>query len=141
MNAILTMDPVLNLTNITAPENGGEYICVAVNDAGAGLSTSTLYVVPEFIEEPQDIKTENGSVESFSCLAESFPFPEYQWERYVNGQYEALSGEDGTVLEFDPVSYTDAGVYRCVVTNTINNTLNTIVSQNATLYGKIMELH
>ena len=136
MNAVLTMNPVFNLTNITAPENGGEYICIAVNDAGAGMSTSTLYVIPEFLQEPQDIKTEDGVVESFTCLAESFPFPVYQWERLVNGELEVVSGENGTVLQFNPVSYTDAGVYRCVVTNTINNTLNTIESQNATLFGK-----
>ena len=140
MNATLTMNPVLNRTDITAPEDGGEYICIAVNDAGVGLSTSTLYVLPEFLEEPQDIKTDDGDVVYFTCLAESFPFPAYQWERLVNGQFEIVSGENGTVLLFDPVSYTDAGVYRCVVTNTINNTLNTIESQNATLFGKRIKM-
>ena len=136
MNAVVTMNPVFNLIDVTAPENGGEYICIAVNDAGIGLSTSTLYVIPEFLQEPQDIKTEDGVVESFTCEAESFPFPVYQWERLVNGEFEVISGENGTVLLFYPVSYADAGVYRCVVTNTINNTLNSIESQNAILFGK-----
>ena len=135
------MTPVLNLINITAPENGGEYICIAVNEAGAGLSTSTLYVIPEFLQEPQDIKTEDGVVESFTCVAESFPFPVYQWERLVNGEFEVVSDENRTVLLFSHVGYSDAGVYRCVVTNTINNTLNTIESQNATLFGKINRLY
>ena len=135
------MTPVLNLNNITAPENGGEYICIAVNEAGAGLSTSILYVIPEFLQEPQDIKTEDGVVESFMCVTESFPFPAYQWKRLVNGEFEVVSGESGTVLLFNPVGYADAGVYRCVVTNTINNTLNSIKSQNATLFGKIMKIY
>ena len=136
MNAVLTMNPVFDLNNITAPENGGEYICIAVNDAGIGLSTSTLYVIPEFLQEPQEIKIEVGVDESFTCEAESFPFPVYQWERLVNGEIEVVSGEDGTVLLFTPATYADAGVYRCVVTNTINNTLNSIESQNAILFGK-----
>ena len=141
LNATIAMTPVLNVTNITAPENGGEYICIAVNEAGAGLSTSTLYVIPEFLQEPQDIETEDGVVESFMCVAESFPFPVYQWERLVNGEFEVVSGENETVLLFNPVRYADAGVYRCVVTNTINNTLNSIESQNATLFGKTMKIY
>ena len=122
MNAVLTMNPVFNLTDITAPENGGEYICIAVNDAGVGLSTSELNVLLEFVEQPQSINATVPSSFNLTCLAESFPYPSYQWQMMNRGtlMFEDIDGENRTTLEFDPVDFSDFGLYRCVATNTIN---------------------
>ena len=82
LNATLSMTSVLTLTDVNAPDNGGEYTCVAINDAGVGLSISTLYFEPQFIEEPVDTEA-NSILDSVSlrCRAEAFPFPNYQWQK------------------------------------------------------------
>ena len=136
LNATLSMTSVLTLTDVNAPDNGGEYTCVAINDAGVGLSISTLYFEPQFIEEPVDTEA-NSILDSVSlrCRAEAFPFPNYQWQKRVSGVFEEIVGETNEVLVEDDAEHSDAGVYRCVVTNTINNTINTIISKVATIYG------
>ena len=131
MNATLTMNPVLNRTDITAPEDGGEYICIAVNDAGVGLSTSQLNVLPEFVEQPLSINTTVPSSFNLTCLAESFPYPSYQWQMMNTGMFEDIEGENRTYLEFDPVDFSDFGMYRCVATNTINGEEYTNTSEAA----------
>ena len=125
------MSSVLTLTNVNAPDNGGEYTCVAINDAGVGLSISTLYFEPQFIEEPVD--TETNSSLSLICRAESFPFPMYQWQKKMSGMFSDIAEENSELFKIDADS--DAGVYQCIVMNTINNTVNSITSREAIIYG------
>ena len=135
-NAALTTSSTLVLTNISAPVNGGEYTCLTINNAGFGLSTSTLYFKPQFIEEPVDREV-NSLLDSVSlrCKAEAFPFPNYQWQKRVSGAFVDIARETNEVFVEDDAEHSDAGVYRCVVTNTINNTVYTIISREATIYG------
>ena len=107
------INPALTVSNITAM-NGGSYTCVVSNAAGNDSATALLYVEPIIVTQPTDILTRNGTVESFTCVAESFPAPEYTWEKYndESGSYDTVSR--GSVFEFTPAVFGDEGNYRCV---------------------------
>ena len=81
LNATLSVSPVLNLYNTSPSENGGEYICGAVNDAGIGLSFSYINFIPEIVEQPQSVTVEPTDPVSLTCKADGFPYPEYHWQR------------------------------------------------------------
>ena len=121
-NAAISMNRTLTLNSITAPDNGGQYTCVAVNEAGNGTSTGTLYVLPEFVVHPQSINTTNGSAFNLTCIAEAFPLHTIQWQRMnrSSGQFEDIVGQTMNYLEFNPVNHGDFGMYHCVATNYIN---------------------
>ena len=80
-NLIGETNTILTIGNIDAV-NGGNYTCVVSNAAGNYSATATLYVVPTIVTQPADILTRNGTVVNFSCEAESFPAPEYQWDKF-----------------------------------------------------------
>ena len=135
---ILEEGNLLTITNISANADGGTYFCVIFNEAGYDVAMGTLYVTPRIIVEPEDIKTDVNEVVYFECIAESFPFPMYQWERFIDGEAITQSGETSTQLLFNPVYYDNSGVYRCVVSAELDISTNTTVSRNATLYGEFV---
>ena len=73
----------------------------------------------------------------FTCEAQSFPHPTYNWERLIDGGFVKDERGNMTTLSFMPVSYNDAGVYRCVATSSNESkVISTLGSDNATLYGE-----
>ena len=137
MAATKAMTTTLDVVNGNAPEHGGEYVCVAVNDAGTEISISTLNFLPEFIEQPA-VDTEINSLSdnvTLTCRAESFPFPTYQWQKRISGEFVNIVNETGEMFVETDVEHNNAGVYRCVVTNIINGVTNTIMSMPATVHG------
>ena len=106
-------DTTLTVSNISAM-NGGSYTCVVSNAAGNDSATAVLYVEPIIVTQPTDILTRNGTVVNFTCVAESFPDPEYTWEKYndESGSYDTVS--HSSVFEFTPAVFGDEGSYRCV---------------------------
>ena len=125
-------DATLTVSNISAM-NGGSYTCVVSNAAGNDSATAVLYVEPIIVTQPTDILTRNGTVESFTCAAESFPASEYTWEKYneENGSFDMVSS--GQVLEFTPAVFGDEGSYRCVAS--LPGTSRTATSDQAALTG------
>ena len=107
------IDTTLTVSNITAM-NGGSYTCVVSNAVGSDSATALLYVEPIIVTQPTNILTRNGTVVNFTCVAESFPAPEYTWEKYIeeNGSYDTV--RSGPVLQFTPAVFGDEGSYRCV---------------------------
>ena len=106
-NTTLTIDDI-------GAVNGGNYTCVVSNAAGSDSATATLYVAPAIVTQPTDILTRNGTIVSFTCEAESFLAPTYQWERYDETVAAfVIVGSDPT-LEFSPVVFGDEGRYHCV---------------------------
>jgi len=95
-------------------EDGGNYTCIVRNAAGSDNSTSMLLVVPTITIQPVDQQVVNGSTASFTCEAESFPDPEYTWEKYndENGSFNSITS--GSVLQFIPATFGNEGTYRCV---------------------------
>lgn len=120
-------------SNITAV-NGGNYTCVVSNAAGIGSAVAVLYVEPIIITQLSDIHTTNGTVVNFTCVAESFPDPLYQWEKYneTTATFEEVSS--GPVLQFAPTGYEDWGSYHCVAS--LPGTNRNITSKKALLAGK-----
>ena len=106
-------DTTLTVSNITAM-NGGNYTCVVSNAAGNDSATAVLYVEPIIVTQPTDILTRNGTVENFTCVATSFPAPEYTWEKYNEETNSFDMVRNGPVLEFTPAVFGDEGTYRCV---------------------------
>ena len=125
-------DATLIISNITAM-NGGNYTCVVSNAAGNDSATAVLYVEPIIVTQPTDILTRNGTVVSFTCAAESFPAPEYTWEKYIEGSSSFYTVSSDPVYEFTPAVFGDEGSYRCVTS--LPGTNRNATSELAVLTG------
>ena len=133
---ILENGTILFIESINATLNGGSYECVVINEAGLGRNDTTLYVRPVITEQPMDVETEVDNIVTLSCIADSFPAPEYQWEMMnrTSGEFEQIDGETNTTLVFNYIGYDDYGRYRCVVSVPFLG--STITSDNVTITGK-----
>ena len=125
----------MNLSNVSVSENGGRYTCTVRNLAGIETVTRTVNFLPQFIEEPSDVVADVNESVILSVVAEGFPYPNFQWQRLTNGEFMNLDEENTTTLEFEPIKYSDAGIYRCVISSIVNNTEQKIFSRNATVSG------
>lgn len=135
-------EPELTITNISSID-GGTYQCEVSNSAGSEQIDTILFVLPYFVEDPVDILAANGSIDSFSCLAEAFPNVTYVWLR-TNGQdvRSNIDGRTNSILTFNPVIFGDEGQYFCEA----NSSNVTRSSLSALLTGKVgstyyVELH
>ena len=117
---VVGTDTQLTLTMVNG-STGGQYTCVVFNDAGYGNDTVTLYVSPRILTQPEDQFVQNGDEVTLACIADSFPAPTYQWERWnmSNSIFEGLPGETNTTLVFESIEHEEYGRYRCVVTTPI----------------------
>ena len=132
---ILVEDSQLELESINGT-NGGLYTCIAINEAGYDNSTVTLYVRPEITTQPRNQFVNPGDTVTLTCIADSFPAPNYQWQKMnmITGQFDNLSGETAPTYTIANVVHEDFGIYRCVVTTpTISVTIN---SRDAIIAGK-----
>ncbi|XP_068397521.1 hemicentin-1 isoform X4 [Eschrichtius robustus] len=84
----LIIDPLLGLLKIqeTQDLDAGDYMCVAVNDAGRATGKITLDVgsPPVFIQEPADVSMEIGSNVTLPCYVQGYPEPKIKWRRLDN---------------------------------------------------------
>ena len=127
---------ILFIESINGTLNGGSYECVVINEAGLGRNSATLYVRPVITQQPMDIETEADNIVTLTCIADSFPAPEYQWEvmNMSTGEFEPIYWEMNNTLVIDPIDHDDYGTYRCEVTTpTINEV---ITSEEAVITGK-----
>ena len=136
---IVANDSVLSVMDIDA-SSGGSYTCTVSNLAGNDSVTTTLYVTPYFVTHPENVNTSNNSEVNITCLAESFPDPEYVWTR----DGDSALVRDGVVmvdmsnnLGFRPVVFGDEGVYICVASIAIDMIVQTQSSNPAVLTGKV----
>ena len=134
---LIATDDILTLIDIDA-SSGGIYTCTVSNLAGNDSATTTLYVAPYFIIHPENVETSNSSKVNISCLAESFPEPEYMWMK--DGDSSMI--RDGVTrvdmpnsLVFRPVLFGDEGVYVCVAFITIDMVVCNESSDTAILTG------
>ena len=125
-------DTTLIVSNISAM-NGGNYTCVVSNAADNDSATAVLHVEPIIVTQPTDILTRNGTVVSFTCAAESFPNPVYQWEKYNETTATFDTVMDGPVLQFTPAVFGDEGNYRCVAS--LQGTSRNATSDQSVLTG------
>ena len=126
---------VLTISNVNATEHGGGYRCVVSNAAGNDSDNGTLFVSPVITVQPvETLLTSNGSIEQLVCEAESFPAPDYRWERLEDSAVTTVGNSN--VLSFSPVVFSDFGQYRCVATAPVINAV--VYSNNATVIGESM---
>ena len=139
LSPIATGDTI-SLSYINATQNGGGYICVAINEAGTGSSsTSNLYVHPTITTQPMNQYVRRGDNVTLTCIADSFPAPAYQWEFFNTtlGRFIPLPADvrdTNSVLAIGDVQYQDFGTFRCNVTTQIIN--ETITSNEAVVTSK-----
>ncbi len=131
-NSLMSTTSTLTLTNVTAA-NGGAYTCVITNAGGNNTATTSVFISPYFISQPQATGGVNNTMVILTCEAEAFPGPMYQWFR-VDGEMlgNAVTGQASAVLEFSPLQFGNEGDYFC---NATSNGI-TIQSDSATLSSK-----
>ncbi|XP_004688211.1 PREDICTED: hemicentin-1 [Condylura cristata] len=87
-STFLIIDPLLGLLKIqeTQDLDAGDYMCVAVNEAGRATGKITLDVgsPPVFIQEPVDVSMEIGSNVTLPCYVQGYPEPKIKWRRLDN---------------------------------------------------------
>lgn len=116
--------------NITSGQNdGGDYTCIAVNEAGFDNTNVTLLVEPVIITGPVSQYIKPGDDVTFSCEADSFPPPTYQWERMnvSMSRFEPINliGSDSPNYTIKNVDSDNFGFFRCVA-------MATGITENAT---------
>lgn len=128
---------MLTITSVNATEHGGQYSCVVVNEAGYDDDTITLNVRPNILENPESQRVVPGVNITLSCRAESFPPPEYRWERLNNtDMFETVPDSNASTLELNTVEHDDNGIYRCVAT--APGVDGEAFSSNATITGELL---
>lgn len=130
---ILSFQQYLTIQDLNATQHGGTYFCVVINEAGYGISMSTVNVLPAIVVQPQDFKTTVDQLANFTCKAESFPSPSYRWEKL--NPTTPVVGESDPLLEIFPVLFTSFGDYRCIAFTNISGQVNETASDAATLFG------
>ena len=128
---IIGNESMLNLVDIDA-SHGGSYTCTVSNPAGADSASTTLYVQP-YIDTPLERETLafNGSNLNISCNAAGFPIPVVKWV-----DMQGIEVSNSSQLQFDPVMFGDEGLYHCVATTVVGESVFTAVNET-TLIGKL----
>ena len=121
----------LALANVTAA-TGGEYACHVSNTAGNDSASTYVFIAPYFTTHPMHFSRQNGSSGNLSCVAEAFPYPEYQWERVDGEPIRADIVTNERTLLISSIMFGDEGSYVCNATSRGM----TIQSYYATLHGE-----
>ena len=130
------------MSSINATQDGGEYTCIVVNEAGTEATTATLYVRPTFTTQPMNQYVRPGDSVTLTCIADSFPAPNYQWQRMnmATKQFQDLSGDTDTTYAITNVVHGDFGRYHCEVTAPTMNELLIADSSAAIITGKLVTI-
>ncbi|XP_030644378.1 immunoglobulin superfamily DCC subclass member 3 [Chanos chanos] len=106
--------------------DAGEYSCAAENRFGMLVSRKArvqLASLPKFHTHPESMSVDEGGVARFQCQVNGIPEANITWER----DRTPLSTSDDRytllpmgILQITGVRRLDAGVYRCVASNTAN---------------------
>lgn len=113
--------------NNVQPSDAGSYSVTATNVAGAATSTNAVLAVlvpPSITADPQSATNNQGASVGFNVTASGTPVLGYRWE--FNGQGTLGTG---TSYSLGSIQTSNAGSYRCIVTNAAGSA----TSQVATL--------
>ena len=115
--------------------SGGLYTCTVSNAAGSGSASASLFA-PPFIITPLDeqILTVVGTFVNITCEAGGFPSPDISWVR-VKTDMTVMQVSSTSLLDIGPVSYSSAGVYRCVAMAEFTGMMFNATDE-ITLFGK-----
>ena len=116
-NISLAEGQSFTLHSINATQNGGQYFCIVINEAGVELNSTLFYIRPVITIQPQDVLTNANVSILLNCLADSFPAPYYKWKKLsMSGMPdEDVAGGNKSMLILSSIKHEDYGVYYCVV--------------------------
>ena len=99
----------------------------------------TLYVSPVITTNPAPQYAHPGDTVTISCEADSYPPPNYQWQRM--NKATGFGNIDGSMMPsytISDIDYDNFGMYHCAVTTPVID--ETIYSQPALITGKLQLL-
>jgi hypothetical protein len=112
--------------------DAGAYRCIVSNGQGSATSQEANLTVqqpsgtaPSIVSNPESATVAGGSPVSFSVSAEGTAPLTYQWQRGTAN----ITGAVSQTYSISSVSSTDAGSYRCIVSNAYGS----VTSQSASL--------
>uniref|UniRef100_A0A1X7T947 Ig-like domain-containing protein n=1 Tax=Amphimedon queenslandica TaxID=400682 RepID=A0A1X7T947_AMPQE len=130
---LVGIGPVLTLRNIDSSV-GGTYHCAVINGAGFDIETASLYITPTIVTHPMSVNTPTMIPNIvLSCMANSFPDPEYRWEKSSTneGPYTEIANSEGSTYALGTVVHSTNGYYRCVAYTNVSNIINETASNPA----------
>ncbi|KAL4228715.1 Leucine rich repeat C-terminal domain [Mactra antiquata] len=111
-------DGDLTISSLTV-QDGGEYVCKASNTAGDRLSSPALLTVlevPEIIQYPEDVSTDEGSTVEFHCQVAGDA--DVRWKKSGgSANKQKWRYLDDNTLRIENVEATDEGIYVCTAEN------------------------
>ena len=114
--------------NSASASDSGSYYCQAINSLGVVATTAATVVVnqaPSIATQPQSTTAVAGNSVTFTVVATGYPSPTYQWRK----SSVSIPGAVSSSYTISSVNTSDAGIYSCVVTNS----LGSVISTSATL--------
>jgi hypothetical protein len=98
----------------------GDYRCVVTNSAGSATSdiaTLTVHTPPSITTQPESQTARQYTTVSFSVVASGTAPLSYQWQKDGTD----IEGATAATYWLDAYSASDAGDYRCIVTNDLGS--------------------
>ena len=138
-SVVVSKDVSMNIASVNISV-AGVYGCLVANDAGFDVEFVTLYMTPLIIEHPQSGIVKNAESFNLTCVAQSFPSPTYQWEKFneMTSQFEDVSPNGNTsTLELSSIGSEGYGRYRCVASTLIEGIKNSTISNEARIAGTV----
>ncbi|KAJ7386428.1 hypothetical protein OS493_008553 [Desmophyllum pertusum] len=120
----------LSIINVTTLQDAGNYTCLVINDFGNSSDTTSLFieVAPEISKDPKDATRVEGQDVVFSCSVEGNPPPSVRWtmdgetlNTTANSRLPESVMNNNHSLTITDVHRSDAGQYRCVANNSVDN--------------------
>ncbi|OQR73215.1 roundabout1-like, partial [Tropilaelaps mercedesae] len=113
------------------PEDEGDYVCVAENDADKITATArvTVHARPVFLVRPHDAKVNVNGVANFACMATGSPRPNIYWTReghqanlmFPNNTYGRIRVDHLGGFSVADVNKDDEGFYVCSALSAIGS--------------------
>ena len=132
--------PVLTLSNVDTSVSG-TYYCAVLNNAGGDVAAANLYITPRITAHPlsKELDTIGSPAGTLTCMADSFPDPDYRWEKRTdtNEDYTEISNSQGSTYDLGTTDAQDTfGYYRCIAYTNVSGTINETDSNPAVITGK-----
>ena len=132
--------PVLTLSNVDTSVSG-TYYCAVLNNAGGDVAAANLYITPRITAHPlsKELDTIGSPAGTLTCMADSFPDPDYRWEKRTNTNedYTEISNSQGSTYDLGTTDAQDTfGYYRCIAYINVSGIINETDSNPAVITGK-----